>query len=167
MNEQKEPMWVHCGDCQHEWVMCYMPMRADLFARFKRVACPMCASRKVLVGGIPKPTGEGDPISWLANGDTGISSRTIWFVLMGRPIPANDWTDVPHDPADFGRCHRLLAVMPSWRARLGEVAAEYPEWKPLVDHWDELAALYEEELPKGTAPKMYARMQELRALVEA
>lgn len=54
--------------------------------------------------------------------------------------------------------------MPSWRARLGEVAAAEPDWKPLVEAWDELTALYEDELTNksGLAPKLYARMKELQ-----
>jgi hypothetical protein len=52
--------------------------------------------------------------------------------------------------------------VPEWRARLSEVAACYPKWKPLVDHWDEVSALYEEEVASGWAPKTYNRMLELR-----
>jgi hypothetical protein len=70
---------------------------------------------------------------------------------------------VPRDPADFGRCYRLLKVMPSWRDRLSEVSAQFPAWKSLVDTWDELTALYEEESPKQYLPKLYRRMQELNA----
>lgn len=35
------------------------------------------------------------------------------------------------------------------------------EWEVLAAHWDELEALYREELPTGRAPKLYDRMQEL------
>jgi hypothetical protein len=74
--------------------------------------------------------------------------------------------DVPCDPDDFGRCYRLLRLFPTWRARLGEVSAKYPRWKPMVDAWDELTALYEEEIPKhyGPAHKLYARMLQLRGI---
>lgn len=39
----------------------------------------------------------------------------------------------------------------------------YDEAKPLVDAWDELEALYAEEINRkdGTAPKLYTRMKEL------
>ena len=118
----------------------------------------MCGARKVLIGAIPKPTEEGDAIAWLSNGDTGISSKTIWSALTGNLI---ERTGIPHDPSDFGRCYRLLKVMPAWRARLHEVAAKFPEWEKLIDAWDELTALYEEELPTGRAPRLYSRMKEL------
>lgn len=110
------------------------------------------------------PHGRDEPSKedlWLAGGDTGRSSKTIWKAMTGRPI--GDRASVPLDPADFGRCHRLLEQFPDWRARLGEVAKRYPEWTKLVAAWDELTALYLEEFPTGRAPKLYARM---RALTE-
>ena len=103
------------------------------------------------------------PIDWLLSGDTGISSKTILAVMtrskMGEPFGP----DVPHDPSDFGRCYRLLALFPGWRARLPEVAEKFPAWGPMVLAWGELTALYEEEIKNasGKAPKLYKRMQEL------
>lgn len=97
---------------------------------------------------------------WIVGSDTGTSSMTIWAVMMG----ATPWhASEPSDPDDFGRCYRLLALMPEWRPRLSKVAARYPLWSALVAHWDELTALYEEEIPnhRGKAPKLYARMREL------
>jgi hypothetical protein len=104
---------------------------------------------------------------WIVGPDTGTSSETIWAVLQGvtphRPSP-------PSDPSDFGRCYRLLKLIPEWRARLSEVADKYPTWSGLVAHWDELTALYEDELVNGPmergtrmAPKTYDRM---KALIE-
>jgi hypothetical protein len=99
---------------------------------------------------------------WIASGDTGISSETIWHVLSGRPFPRHQFRpSTPMDPADFGRCHRLLEKIPAWRARLPEVAVKYPGWSALVGAWDELTALYLEELPTGRGPKLYDRMQAL------
>ena len=167
--EAKEPFLVHCGECSHEWAIAFLPMPVDTFAKLAKARCPMCGSKKVFIGAVPKPTTEGDPIAWLANGDTGISSKTIWGVMMGRDAGGYEYrgNNIPYDPADFGRCYRLLKVMPSWGARLPEVAMRFPEWKPLVGAWDELTALYEEELPTGKCPRLYQRMQELRERTEA
>lgn len=135
-------------------------MNAAEFGKLTHNQCPACGSRKVLVGEFPKPTNEGDLVDWLTNGDTGISSLTIYHVITGRRV---DWTGWPADPSDFGRCYRLLKIMPSWRARLTEVATRYPKtpWTNLIASWDDVQALYEEELPAGTAPKCYALMKEL------
>jgi hypothetical protein len=88
--------------------------------------------------------------------------------LMRRVSP-HGHMDIPYDPDDFGRCYRLLKVMPSWRERLAEVAAVCPQWAPFVEAWGELTALYEDELENGPvtkgvrmAPRLYARMRELR-----
>lgn len=101
---------------------------------------------------------EKHAITWITSDDTGVSSRTIWGVMMGA-MPS--MIDVPHDPSDFGRCHRLLTLMPEWKARLGEVADALPAWGPLVKAWDELETLYCEECGTGFCRKLYNRMQEL------
>ena len=160
----REPFIVHCDRCAHEWAAAYLPMELAKVVRIlKRATCPACGAlgRHIFFGPVPKPTPHGDAEAWLTNGDTGISSETIWYMLTGRGRPPAQRFDVPHDPADFGRCYRLLRVMPAWRARLPEVAAAFPAWSPLVEAWDELTALYEQELPTRTAPKLYRRMQEL------
>lgn len=157
-----DPVTVHCGKCSHERVIGYAPMPVDVLVAVGKLPCIACGSKNVLMGPLPKETRDGDAIGWLINGDTGISSETIWSVMMSRRIEKSYWrADVPQDPDDFGRCYRLLKVMPSWRERLPEVATKYPAWKPLVGAWDELTALYEEELPRKSAPKLYARMRQL------
>jgi hypothetical protein len=156
-----EQQIVHCAKCKREWSVGWLPMPVDSLAAILEAArCGCGATRKQLrMGPCPKPTAEGDPLAWITNGDTGTSSETIWGVMMGRAVKRNG---IPWDPSDFGRCYRLLKVMPSWRARLPEVVAQHPRWKLLVEAWDELTALYEQELPSGQCPLLYARMQQLR-----
>lgn len=99
---------------------------------------------------------------WLKSSDTGVSSLTIWSVMVGIDPPRDYWgPDVPYDPDDFGRCHRLLKRFPAWRDRLGEVAAAHPEWGPLVREWGALAKMYEAEHPSGRAPRLYEMMRPL------
>jgi hypothetical protein len=155
----KEPFIVHCGKCSHEWAAAFLPLPMDVFAKLAKTLCPVCGDKAVNIGALPKETAEGDPIAWASSGDTGISSMTIWSVMMGRK-PEDKWGgNYPHDPDDFGRCYRLLKVMPSWRSRLREVSVRFPAWNGLIDSWDELTALYEEELPSGLCPKLYQRMR--------
>lgn len=102
---------------------------------------------------------EANEWAWERGLFVGSSSATIFFVLAGRPpyhIERNRLGTLPRDPDDFSRCHRLLRINPEWRARLGEVAAKYPAWAPLVEHWDELTAMFERK-----DPGMYDRMQAL------
>lgn len=103
------------------------------------------------------------PIEWMLSNDTGISSKTICAVMTNSNPRANFWAGFPHDPADFGRCYRLLKLFPEWRGRLPEVAERFPEWSKLVIAWDELTDTYENELNNadGRLPILYRRMQEL------
>lgn len=78
--------------------------------------------------------------AWLLSDDTGISSCTIVAAMTGSGIGR---ADVPHDPADFGRCYRLLKQMPEWRIGLTAVAQRFPKWGPMVAVWEELETLYE------------------------
>lgn len=107
-----------------------------------------------------------DHYAWALSWDTGISSKTIWNVLIG----VDRFEEVgapPQDPDDFGRCSRLLALAPAeWRARLGEVATKYPAWSMIVANWDTLEALYQEELPTGKAPKLFAELKKLNEVSE-
>ena len=103
------------------------------------------------------------PEQWIIGGDTGVSSNTIWAVMMGAVTGNEPWYtfNVPHDPSDFGRCYRLLVLFPEWRARLNEVVAKFPEWTGMVREWDRLSKLYERDHPTGRSDELYEAMQVL------
>ena len=96
---------------------------------------------------------------WLISQDTRLSSMTLVAHLSG-VTPASR-VYYPADPDDLGRCIRLLALMPEYRARLPEMADVSPVWRALVEHWDELEQLYDSEAHTGRAPQCYNRMREL------
>lgn len=99
--------------------------------------------------------------------DSGMSSMTIASVLVPELRQAclarlnHDAGFWPRDPDDFGRCYRLLKLIPNGVERLSEVASAYPAWARLVAAWPELTGLYEEEEPSGRSPKLYRRIKEL------
>jgi len=97
--------------------------------------------------------------AWFQGHDTGTSSETIWSVMTGYPIQR---ADAPWDPADFGRCYRLLESFPEWRGRLGEVADEHHAWIPFVKHWALMEDLWREESPSGSCPELWEMMKALR-----
>lgn len=82
--------------------------------------------------------------AWIVGSDSGMSSKAIWAHMMGGE-PAYGWSH-PHDPADFGRCARLLELMPEWKARLPEMAARSAVWTRLVARWDEIYASMDSEV---------------------
>jgi len=112
------------------------------------------------------------PSEWAHGRDTGTSSLTIYSAITGKSSLHGRY-DIPHDPDDFGRCYRLLQLFPAWRAQLYKAIELCPEWRPFVDAWDELTALFESagwhdqsKKPKGDGGKMYKRMKELEKIAE-
>jgi hypothetical protein len=82
---------------------------------------------------------------------TGVESR---YGLSAYAITKGG-IDHPHDGGDLCRC---LKVSPNAPEHMRDRS---PEWRVLVDHWDELKQLLAEEHPNGWAPKLYARMTTL------
>ena len=77
-------------------------------------------------------------LQWISGHDVGVSSKTIWSVIMDT-VPENPhvfYYGVPHDADDFGRCYRLLELIPEWRNNLHLVAAKFPLWGPIVSAWN-------------------------------
>lgn len=99
--------------------------------------------------------------NWLESHDTGASSLAIVYRLYGHGRGSQNSKAHPLDPSDFGRCHRLLEAVPQARTQFCEMRDVSEVWARLVEHWEELTALYLEELPSGKAPKLYARMKAL------
>lgn len=77
---------------------------------------------------------------WIVGRDTGTSSQVIWSFMMGVK-PRDEST--PWDADDFGRCYRLLRLIPEWRVRMPELASKHKTWTALVREWDRLTAMYE------------------------
>lgn len=105
-------------------------------------------------------------IEWLADGDTGTSSKTIAFWLSKRLIYRNG-PDVPSDPSDLGRCLRLLRAIPELRERLPEMAECSPQWAHMLTYWDEIEQSMIDEVgidwEKGrSAPRTYELMHARR-----
>ena len=101
--------------------------------------------------------------AWLRTDDTGRSSKAMAYHICHIPMiyASEDLRAYPRDPEDFGRCHRFLEAVPQARLNLGMMGPVSAIWSRLVDEWDSLTAIYLEELPTGSAPKLYARMKEL------
>lgn len=80
---------------------------------------------------------------WIANGEVGNSSKTIWNRFMSgdnKPYPVNH----PYDPDDFSRCYKLLKAIPEWRQQLDRMKPLSSAWSNLVDNWDKLTDMYEQ-----------------------
>lgn len=109
-------------------------------------------------------------IWWYENGERGISSETIFANLVkvhGEFAKARfslrqkkDWGH-PSDPSDFYRCYKLLQAVPELRKSLDVMKSVSPQWSALVDNWDKLTEMLEEQLRSDNSNGMYEFMKEL------
>lgn len=106
-------------------------------------------------------------IQWLASGDRGVSSNTIFETITGINT-GEKRQDYPYDPADFRRCLRLLDACPEFKPLLCKMKGVSPVWRALVDRWDDLQKVFEKEAPPNwrnggiwSAPKTYKLMREI------
>ena len=86
-------------------------------------------------------TVEQRALIWLLGPDTGISSKTIAAHMLRTPMI--DWPSHPRDGGDFGRCVRLLRLIPEWNARQSEMGQVSEEWAALLPIWDDLERRYD------------------------
>jgi len=78
---------------------------------------------------------------WIANGHIGNSSKTMWNCLIGNEdFPINH----PYDPDDFSRCYKLLEAVPEWKKELYELKSLSIQWNNLIENWDKLVDMFEE-----------------------
>lgn len=107
-------------------------------------------------------------LHWLATGETGTSSKTIAFVMVGEQ-PQRNFMNHPSDPDDFKRCLKLLREIPEIRPRLDEMRCISPKWNALIDHWQEVEDCFMAEVPdwldnvlsEKSASKVYELMDKI------
>ena len=87
--------------------------------------------------------------NWLANGQRGISSNTMFSVMTGVDALGDSSPSHPHDPDDLDRCLLLLHAVPELRAKLPLMAKCSPAWAALVGVWDQLESLHIAEVGLG------------------
>ncbi len=80
---------------------------------------------------------------WKKDGERGMSSETMWSCFMGE-MPTR--RSHPSDPGDFKRCYKLLQAVPEWKAELHKLKSLSTPWSNLVDNWDTLTQMYEENI---------------------
>ncbi len=80
---------------------------------------------------------------WISNGERGMSSETMWNCFMStESFKVNH----PYDPDDFKRCYKLLEAVPEWKSELHKLKPLSKPWSNLVDNWDKLTEMLEENL---------------------
>lgn len=97
---------------------------------------------------------------WIENGQKGTSSKTMLFICYGKRLTSE--LSHPLDPSDFMRCHKLVQTVPEIKHRFYLLKEHSPVWSNLVDNWDELTELLNEQLTGANKNNgMYELMQKL------
>lgn len=108
-----------------------------------------------------------DAIQWMATGERGLSSETLFSYLTGHDIQSKSYRNFfPGDPDDLRRCMLLLEQCPGLKPNLPRIVQAGPVWAALFARWDELTATFEAECPSWrgrnwSAPKTFALMKEI------
>ena len=90
-----------------------------------------------------------------------VSSETIFSIISGQNIRPNFDYMAPSDPDDFRRCYLLLKAVPEFKEMLYKMKPISHEWDALVDNWDRLTELLEEQMKTKQSNGMYDLMQSL------
>ena len=77
---------------------------------------------------------------WIANGEKGNSSETMWNCLIDNQEKYR--INHPYDGDDFGRCYKLLETVPEWKKELYKLKTLSKAWENLVNNWDKLTEMY-------------------------
>lgn len=156
----------HCGESYNM----NLPQPFDMAtAMMKTFVKTHKTCEKTWIEPVPTPHMENTPHAiitnakwWVKNGEHGTSSKTMYNCLyMGPDKLPNDRPSHPQDPDDFRRCYLLLQAVPQWKNDLQKLKSLSPVWDKLVDHWDKLTELLEDQLKNKKANGMYELMKSL------
>ena len=100
-----------------------------------------------------RPGLSQDALRWVAYGEQGISSMTIFSCLAGSHILHRQKWSHPLDPADFRRCRLLLEAVPELADKLHMMSAVSPQWAALVRDWQSICTAMDVEIPNWRTPK--------------
>lgn len=99
---------------------------------------------------------------WFKYGDVGLSSKTMVNCFLLNP---DFEINHPLDPDDFKRCYKLLQTIPEWKSELNKLKDLSKAWSNLVDNWETLTKMYEqnekEQWKNYKEIGMYELMQKL------
>lgn len=151
---------LFCQNCGREQVIPY-PIDPDMFSAMSK---QFCKSHKNCEKTWKEPepdmsmTANQRANEWWVKGERGLSSEGIWTFMMGNKLVSGNFH--PQDPSDFYRCYKLLKWVPEWKARMPEMKIVSPKWSKLIDNWDKLSAMVEEQIA-GKENDMYEVMEAL------
>ncbi len=97
-------------------------------------------------------------MDWITGNGVGLSSQTLWAVIMGLEMPT---PSVPRDVYDFARCYNLLKLCDeeTRQKTIHDAAEQYQIWKSLELNWNKLTDLYQD----GNAQELNRLLKDVKA----
>ena len=103
------------------------------------------------------------------NAERGMSSKAMWHQIYNKSfhsilvfaLKPGEKTCHPADPDDFRRCYLLLETVPEWKDKLHLMKEVSPVWEKLVDNWDQLTLMLQEQMGTGQPNGMFEFMKKL------
>jgi hypothetical protein len=86
-----------------------------------------------------------EEIMWLASGERGISSDTLFTYITGVNALGGRQPGVPLDLDDLRRCRLLLKRCPRLNEELYKIESVSSEWKYLIERWYLLCSSMDDE----------------------
>jgi len=101
---------------------------------------------------------NGKMMDWITSNSVGLSSQTLWAVIMGLEMPT---PSIPRDVYDFARCYNLLKLCDeeTRQKTIHNAAEQYHVWKLFEHNWKKLIELYED----GNAPEINKLLKDIKA----
>lgn len=100
-------------------------------------------------------------LNWMRSGDTGVSSETMALIATG--ATEGDF-DAPYDPADFGRCYRLVKANPVIKESFLNISALVPQFTPILLNWDKCCKIFERDFPTGKSDELFKMINKWRGM---
>lgn len=149
---------MNCGDSQAIPFPIAIPVFSAMSTAFEKMHAKC---RKTWQAPIVDPSWSADRKAgfWWENGERGRSSEVMWYALQGR-LDTHRGAH-PLDPDDFRRCYLLIKTVPEWKERLVFLKPLSTSWSNLVDNWDKLTDMLEEQMRTKKDNGMYDLMQKL------
>mgnify|MGYP003480224431 CR=1 FL=1 len=152
---------LFCFNCGQSYEVTY-PQPVDMYTailkQFEKTHAKCLPTWKEPINEVEGKTEHENAKWWKFTGEHGMSSQTMFNLFSSHLhiTPFSYGINYPHDPDDFKRCYKLLQAVPQWKERLSELKTLSPVWEKLVDNWDKLTAMFEENV--RTEWKEYERI---------
>jgi len=108
---------------------------------------------------------ERDILQWICSGERTRPAETIALTLLGVErkyiFKQKFCIYAPTTADEFRTCHILVTSVPGAREQLDKLKTLGRVWKNVVNNWDGLVKLYEEEQLQAKQPKLEALLFDL------